>query len=530
MKNLLTACLPALALFALGGCASTSAISSSEDDGVYYSSKDRTTAVVAPAPAPASTDEAANPDYNGNAAPATARQGRTADQYYDNTYSYMRGVPGYGPGLRNYSPYSPYATLSYPAYSSYGWGGGYCGYSPYATGFYDPFFGPSFYSPYYGYGSGISISIGFGYGYGYGQPYGYGRPYGYGYGGGFYDPFYYSSPFYGGYYGRGGYYGNNYYGGNYGGGNYGGGNYGGNGYYGNGYHSDNGRYRTSGHRSDRATDGRYSTGGVSSPAPGTSSTGGGRVRPNDGLLAPTPAGTLPITTSMNATGEGRTRGDAVTATPAPTTMQPAGQAAARADEPFNRPRRMDRAEQPRYRNMDAPGRAPLDATPDRGRDQTTGDPNQGQATRDERRPMRDDNRGRWRTEAVPQGNDQLQPAAAPQPQESGRRRGGFYQNPEQPRDNGEQAPEQPRQRNDEQPRQQRTYEQPRQPMYEQPQQRTYEQPQQRTYEQPQQRTYEQPQQRTYEQPQQSEMRPSYSAPANNGGNEGGGGHSRGRND
>ena len=46
MKNLLTACLPALALLALGGCAGTSALTSSEDDGVYYSSKDRTTAVV----------------------------------------------------------------------------------------------------------------------------------------------------------------------------------------------------------------------------------------------------------------------------------------------------------------------------------------------------------------------------------------------------------------------------------------------------------------------------------------------------
>ena len=41
----LTAFLPALALFALGGCAGTSALTSSEDDGVYYSSKDHTTAI-----------------------------------------------------------------------------------------------------------------------------------------------------------------------------------------------------------------------------------------------------------------------------------------------------------------------------------------------------------------------------------------------------------------------------------------------------------------------------------------------------
>ncbi|MFC7667279.1 hypothetical protein ACFQT0_07495 [Hymenobacter humi] len=72
MKNLLTAFLPALALLALGGCASTSGLATSEDDGVYYSSKDHTTAVVRAAPAQetaaASTDEAANPDYNGNTA------------------------------------------------------------------------------------------------------------------------------------------------------------------------------------------------------------------------------------------------------------------------------------------------------------------------------------------------------------------------------------------------------------------------------------------------------------------------------
>ena len=230
MKNLLTALLPALALFALGGCAGTSALTSSEDDGVYYSSKDRTTAVVSPAPAPAGTDEATNPDYNGNQTRSSARQGSGSNEYYDNTYTYMRGVPSYG--VTTYVPYSPYTVISYNSYGSYGWGGGACGYSPYAYGGYDPFYSP-FYSPYYGYGPSINISFGFGQPYGYGG-YGYGRPYGYGYGygGGFYDPYYYNSPYYGGYYGRGGYYGNNYYGGSYYGGRYGNG-YSNNGYYGN---------------------------------------------------------------------------------------------------------------------------------------------------------------------------------------------------------------------------------------------------------------------------------------------------------
>src|ERR1700712_2070292 len=112
MKNLLTACLPALALFALGGCAGTSALTSSEDDGVYYSSKDHTTAIVSTAPAPATTDEATNPDYHGNTNSSSANQGSGSDQYYDNTYTYMRGAPSYSPPLSYYTPYSPYTSLS----------------------------------------------------------------------------------------------------------------------------------------------------------------------------------------------------------------------------------------------------------------------------------------------------------------------------------------------------------------------------------------------------------------------------------
>ena len=495
MKNPLTALLPALALFALGGCAGTSALSSSEDDGVYYSSRDRTTAVVNnPAPAtPASTNEAANPDYNDNANSSSARRGSGSDQYYDNTYTYVRGAPNYG--VASYAPYSPYTSISY-GYSSYGWGGGACGYSPYSYGICDPFYSP-FYSPYYGYGSGISISFGFGRPYG---GYGYGRPYGYGYGGGFYDPYYYSSPFYGGYYGRGSYYGNNYYGSN----SY----YGGNRGYSNGgnYSNDRNGRRTTGHLSDGMSDGRYSTGGVNTANPTPGAPAGGRPRGTaDGLIAPgTGTSTLP---GAGATNE-RSRGEAVTAAPA---TQPT-----RTNESFNRPRRLESTEQPRYRDMEQPatGRQPMDANS--GQDQMN----------------RDNSRGRMRNTENPAQGGQQQPQVTEQPvrQEGQRRRGGFFQDVfTQPANNGGGQADQQRQRSYEQP--QRSYEQP-QRSYEQPQQqrqqRSYEQPQQqqRSYEQPQQqqqRSYEQPQQRSYEQPQRS-----YSQPSNGGGGGGGGGHSRGR--
>ncbi|WP_046243629.1 hypothetical protein [Hymenobacter terrenus] len=452
MKNLLTACLPALALFALGGCAGTTALTSSEDDGVYYSSKDHTTAIVSTAPAPATTDEAANPDYNGSTAKSSPRQSSGSDQYYDDSYTYMRGAQG--PGLSYYTPYTPYTSLSYGGV--YGWGGPAWGVSPYAYGgFYDPFYSP-FYSPFgYGYGSGISISFGRSWGYG-----GFGRPYGYGYGS-FYDPYYYSSPFYGGYYGRGGYYGNSYRGGNYGySGNYGGVN-------------DNTRYRTSGHRTDRASDGRYSSGRVSNPNGTVTSnpTGNGRMRTSERMASPGTVQPMP-----DATNGGRTRGEVLTAAP--------GVQSERTNESFNRPRRMERADQPRYQNLDPAANTaqPLDAQP-----------NRDQIARDERR-------GRWRSiDAAPQSG-QMQPAATPQPQE-GRRRGGFFQNVfSEPSNVGSQATEQPT----------------RQRSYDQPRQRTAEQPQQRSYEQPQQRSYEQPQRQSYSQP-------SYSAPSYGGGNSGGGG-------
>ena len=420
MKNLLTAYLPALALFALGGCAGTSALTSSEDDGVYYSSKDRTTAVVQAAPAPASGSEEANPDYNGSAA-APSRQGSGSTQYYDNTYTYMRGMPGYGggsayygSGLSSYAPYSPYTTLSYSPFGNlctgfgYGWGGGACGYSPYSYGGYDPFYSSYYspygygYSPYYGYGSGLSISFGFG------RPYhgGYGySPYAYGYG---YSPYYYGSSYYGGYYGRGGYYGNSYNGGNYGGSNYG---------------SDNaGNGRTYGHRTDRASEGRYSDAPAGS---GSGPTKGGHVRSermasNDGQ---------PLEIAPDGTSRRRDE-------------------AAAAGGYNNQPQRMNDGARPRYRDMEAP-------------------------------VATDPNNIRPRTgELQPQG----QPTAAPE----GRRRGGFMQSVfGEPAGNGNAGDGQAtQQRPYEQPRQ-RSYEQPRQRSYEQPRQQTYEQPRQQTYEQPQ---------------------------------------------
>ena len=462
MKNLLTACLPALALFALGGCAGTSALTSSEDDGVYYSSKDRTTAVVRAVPAPASASEEANPDYNGAAPSSSARQGNGSTQYYDNNYTYMRGVPGYGgtsayygAGLNGYSPYSPYTTLSYSPFGSvctgfgYGWGGGACGYSPYAYGGYDPFYSSFYspygygYSPYYGYGSGLSISFGFG------RPYygGYGySPYGYGYG---YSPYYYGGSNYGGYYGRGGYYGNSYGGGYYG--NSYGGNYGSSG-------DNRGSGRTYGHRTDRASEDSYSA----APAAGTG-TGGSPTSGHGRSERPAANGGLP----QEVANEGRTR------------TRRDGEAPTGGYN--NQPQRMDDTGRPRYRDMDMPVAA---------------DPNTGRTRADGTQP-------------------QGQPATAP---EEGRRRGGFFQNVfgEQPTGGG-QAAEQPRQR---------TYEQPRQRAYEQPRQQTYEQSRQQTYEQPRQQTYEQPRQQTYEQPQRSYSQPSYSSPSGGGGGGGGGHRSR----
>ncbi|OGX83743.1 hypothetical protein BEN47_17215 [Hymenobacter lapidarius] len=457
MKNLLTAFLPALALLALGGCAGTAGLATSEDDGVYYSSKDRTTALVREVPAQEpspSANEAANPDYNGNTASAPARQSsRGSDEYYDNTYTYMRGVPSYG--VTDYMPYSPYTSINY---NSYAWGGGACGFSPY--GICDPFYS-SFYSPFgspFGYGPGLSISLGFGRPWGYGGygGYGFGRPGFGGYGGGFYDPFYYSSPFYGGYYGRGGYYGNNFGYGN----NYGYGNNNNNRYYGN----DNVRGRTSGHRNNRVSDGRYSSGNATGSGSNPSIVNGNsRVR-TDGAVATNPNEQL----ATPAPGNTRQRSESVSGT--------------QRTEGYNQPRRQSRvSEQPVYRDMNQPA----DGT---------------RATRDGYNGGRRQNAELGTTQSEP-----MQPERTDTQPEGQRRRGGFFQSaPTQPSGTtqAEEQPRQQRQQTYEQPRQRRSYEQPR------------EQQRQQTYEQPRQQSYEQPQQRS---------EPSQPAPSNNGG-----GNSRGR--
>lgn len=265
MKNLLTAALPAVVLLALSGCAGTAGLATSEDDGVYYNSNDRTTASAPaagyangsatgryqnqnqggsynngagsanggynnqPTPAQTQTDEAANPDYNGstgnaqnggsdqyyNGGTAANNGNGNYDQGYNNGYNNGRSSarfrsPYAGPGVAYYAPpmWAPYNVIAVP---SYGWGGGYCGFSPYGGYGYDPFYS-GFSGPGYGYGSGFSISFGYGFGGGFGG-YGY-RPYG-----GFYDPYWGS--YYGRGYGGGGYYGSGY--GGYGGGYYGGG-------------------------------------------------------------------------------------------------------------------------------------------------------------------------------------------------------------------------------------------------------------------------------------------------------------------
>jgi hypothetical protein len=226
MKNLLTVPLPALALLALSGCATSGALTTStENDGVYYSSSDHTTAVAPPArvyngsgniPArslddtvPAATTDDANPDYQGG----TGRGYASGSDYYSNSYndglSYYNpsgfNQPYTGPGVSSYN-YNPGWAVAPSAYGSpFGYGAGLAvgySYSPYAMGGYGypygglgygyPYGGgfyDSFYSPYYspwGYGSGLSIGFGYGFG-GFGYPYGGygGYPYGYGYGRGY---------------------------------------------------------------------------------------------------------------------------------------------------------------------------------------------------------------------------------------------------------------------------------------------------------------------------------------------------------
>jgi hypothetical protein len=201
MKKLIHSVLPALTLLTLGGCAGTSALSTTESDGVYFSSKDRVSAPVAAQTTAPQTDatnpgDVANPDYTDSGASGAT----SSTEYYDDGYSYASRLRrfhqptyrGLGMGYYDFAYTDPF-WYGGPAYAIMPYGG--FGYG-YGAGFYDPF-----YSPYWG-GTSISISFGrpfyrpFGYGYSYGySPYDY---YGYGYGGG-----------YGGYYGGlgSGYYG-----------------------------------------------------------------------------------------------------------------------------------------------------------------------------------------------------------------------------------------------------------------------------------------------------------------------------------
>ncbi|GAA4503644.1 hypothetical protein GCM10023172_28840 [Hymenobacter ginsengisoli] len=210
----------------MGGCATSGALTTStENDGVYYSSSDHTTssapsyvgnsgtiparALDDTTPATAATTDDANPDYQGG----TTQGGYAAStDYYSNTYnsglSYYTpsgfNQPYTGPGVSSYN-YTPAVSVSPYGYGSpFGYGAGLAmgyGYSPFSYGFGSPFgygypYG-GFYNPFYspfGYGAGLSIGFGYGFG-GFGSPYGFGySPFGYGYG----YPYGYSS-----FYGRG---------------------------------------------------------------------------------------------------------------------------------------------------------------------------------------------------------------------------------------------------------------------------------------------------------------------------------------
>ncbi|NVO85749.1 hypothetical protein [Hymenobacter terrestris] len=209
MKKYLPSILPALALLTLGGCAVSSNLATTENDGMYYSaSDDKVTALAVPvaqATPVGDPNDVVNPDYNGS----VARSG--SDEYYDeeryaDAPQYRNNYRGGSLGYYSFPYADPYyygaSAFGYSPYSAFG-------HSPYA--FYDPF-----YRPFYGYG-GLTINIGFGFGRPFYRPFGY-SPYG------FYDPYF----AYGGF---GGPWGNQF---GYGNGFYGNGFYN-NGFYNNGY-------------------------------------------------------------------------------------------------------------------------------------------------------------------------------------------------------------------------------------------------------------------------------------------------------
>ncbi|UYZ58510.1 hypothetical protein [Hymenobacter latericus] len=211
MKHIPATLVPALALLTLGGCTVAQTTTTTEPDGVYYSSKDRTTEIVTastqsgPADLGAAADDpdaVANPEYrDGSARP----RGSASDEYYaeDYDYSYSARIRRFHqPGYRGFGlGYYDYAYIDYYWYNPSPF---YYGYDIYGRPWgYDPFWGP-------GWGGGSFVNINLGWGNRWGgfynpyRPWGWGGA-GWGYGGyyrGFYDGYY--SNYYGNNWGWGG--------------------------------------------------------------------------------------------------------------------------------------------------------------------------------------------------------------------------------------------------------------------------------------------------------------------------------------
>ncbi|SHK11302.1 hypothetical protein [Hymenobacter psychrotolerans] len=418
MKNFLPTLLPALSLLALGGCAGTAAISSTENDGVYYSSQDRTTQNARPVASRSSAaetttgDELTNPDYAGEGS-ASASSGGT--EYYDEGYTYSSRIRrfhqpyyrGFGYGYNDFIYADPFW---------YGGPGYYSAWGPSYYGGYDPFWGPSFYG-----GSYVNINIGFGWG----RPWGWNR-WGGGYGRGFYDGYY--SGLYGGGYGGYGYGG---YGSYYGAGGYG--------VVGGGGTVRNVRYGPRSGRSAEAT----STGRANT----ATSTPGGRGRVNQGGVV-APGGTTAPT------------GGVVGSTPAPTTrgnIRSAEAVPGATEKPAVRG----------SRDMQVADQAPGAGSPTQKAPNTRYQPQQdAAATGDATAPGRAGGEGRrWRVAPDAATGSQSAPASSDYSQP---RRSRSIFTPSTPQSGGGQTADQP-------VRRQRTFEAPAQRSYEQPS-RSFEQP------------------------------------------------------
>ncbi|QNH62130.1 hypothetical protein [Hymenobacter sediminicola] len=415
MKNFLPTLLPALSLLALGGCAGTAAISSTENDGVYYSSQDRTTqntraAVTSTTPSgTVAGDELTNPDYAGE---STASSSSGGTEYYDEDYAYSSRIRrfhqpyyrGFGYGYNDFIYADPFW---------YGGPGYYSAWGPSYYGGYDPFWGPSYYG-----GSYVSINIGFGNPY-WGRPWGWNR-WGGGYGRGFYDGYY--SGLYGG--GYGGYYGNG-------------------GYYGGGVGTGTVRNVRYGPRSGRSAEATTAGGRPNTTTPG------GRGRVNQGGIVAPGGTTAPV-------------GGVVGTSPTPTTRGNIRSAEAMPDA----------TAKPAVRNgrtMQVAEQAPDVATPNQKAPNTRYQPQQeATTTGDAAAPGRVGGEGRrWRVaQDASTGSDQAAPASSEYSQP---RRTRSIFSPGAAQNGSGQTADQPMRR------QQRTSDAPAQRTFEAPQ-RTYEQP------------------------------------------------------